>query len=432
MIINFSIKNFRSIKEEITLSFEPERIDHLEEYYIAKLTDKIKVLKLGLIFGPNASGKTNILEALNFLRALVLEPFEIKTIQFDYQPFLFDDKFEKGNSKFTLEFVQNNIKYYFVLEFNKRSITNEKLYYFNPKKALIYERVTDLRNQVSKIQFGTKIRLDSKDAEALIRNTLWNNTVLGGYLKTNFYLKELQDVIDWFQDVFTDLIRPKDNLKYYILSMIDEGKIKKSKLLKILNKADFAITDIIIKEKSANLPEVVYLMDNKLEFSQIKNIVTKKIDEDKFAIKEIFLQHSVNGINYILPYTEESAGTKRYYEMGGLLSLLIENDKVLLIDELEASLHPDLVKHFLLSFLVNSKNSQIIATTHSRELLMEKDILRKDVIWFTDKKDDCSTDLFSLADFPTTLIRKENSIYNFYKIGKLGAVPKLSDYFLDL
>ena len=114
-----------------------------------------------------------------------------------------------------------------------------------------------------------------------------------------------------------------------------------------------------------------------------------------------------------------------------LLDTLI-NQKILVIDELEASLHPDLIKHFILTFIVNSRNAQLIATTHFRELLQEKDILRPDIIWFTERKKDQSTDLYSLADFDSSVIRKTSSYYNAYKIGKLGAVPNLRSYYLDL
>ena len=95
-------------------------------------------------------------------------------------------------------------------------------------------------------------------------------------------------------------------------------------------------------------------------------------------------------------------------------------------------MHPDLLKHFLLIFLANAKESQLIFTTHSRELLLEKDILRFDTVYFTEKKEDGSTDLFSLSDFDSNIIRKESSVYNIYKNGKLGANPNLKNYFLDI
>lgn len=110
---------------------------------------------------------------------------------------------------------------------------------------------------------------------------------------------------------------------------------------------------------------------------------------------------------------------------------MINSNLVFSIDELESSLHPDLLKHFLLVFLVNSKESQVIATTHHRELLMNRDILRDDAIWFTEKQENGSVDLYSLADFDSTVVRETTSIYNAYKTGKLGAKPELGDYYLD-
>ena len=90
--------------------------------------------------------------------------------------------------------------------------------------------------------------------------------------------------------------------------------------------------------------------------------------------------------------------------------MMLNDELIVPIDELESSLHPDLIKHFLLTFLINAKNSQLIATTHYRELLMEKSILRNDTIWFTERKEDGSADLYSLIDFDTSTIRKTTSI----------------------
>ena len=151
---------------------------------------------------------------------------------------------------------------------------------------------------------------------------------------------------------------------------------------------------------------------------------------------DIQFEHSVKQgekhVSYSLPYSEESQGTKRYFQFSGILNEMLTGTKTFIIDELESSLHPDLVKHFLLLFLVNAKSSQLIATTHYRELLMERDILRDDVIWFTEKKPDGCIDLYSLSDFDSTVIRDTSSVFNAYKSGKLGAVPALSDYYIEL
>jgi AAA15 family ATPase/GTPase len=161
---------------------------------------------------------------------------------------------------------------------------------------------------------------------------------------------------------------------------------------------------------------------------QIKELEEKK----KITSVSIELEHTVGHAKYPLRFDLESQGTKRYYGFAGLLALLIKNLTIIPIDELEASLHPDLYLHFLLSFLLNAEKSQLIATTHNREILDNKDVFRNDVIWFTDKDDACSTELFSLADFDTSVVRNTTNILNAYKSGKLKATPRLGDYFIEL
>jgi AAA15 family ATPase/GTPase len=128
----------------------------------------------------------------------------------------------------------------------------------------------------------------------------------------------------------------------------------------------------------------------------------------------------------------ESQGTRRFYGFAGLLSLLVKNSVAFPIDELEASLHPELFIHFLVSFLLNAKNSQIIATTHNREILTNKDIFRNDAIWFTDKSETSATELYSLSDFDSSVVRDTSNIFNAYKMGKLGGTPNLGDHYIDI
>jgi AAA15 family ATPase/GTPase len=133
-----------------------------------------------------------------------------------------------------------------------------------------------------------------------------------------------------------------------------------------------------------------------------------------------------------LPFHLESQGTQRYYGLAGLLTLFIKRDVIIPIDELESSLHPDLFTHFLLAFLINSKSSQLIATTHNREILNNRDVFRNDAIWFTHKDENSATQLYALADFDTSIVRDTSNIYNAYKIGKLGGMPNLGDFYIDL
>jgi hypothetical protein len=434
MIIEFFVQNFCSIKDSVTLSFEATNSKELEEFYVVEPIKGLRLLKLGLIYGANASGKTTVLSALDFLRNTVIQPFHRKNQTFDYSPFLFDENSRNENSIFRLEFVQNETKYLYKLEMNQNAIVDEKLYYYQPKKALVYHRTTNENKQLTKINFGSKFDINKQNKAILEANTLWNNTVLGGYLKTNFESEEMQNVVDWFKKKLKALILPKSDLFSYISNKLEQQTIDKQNIIQFLKKADLKISDIIIQKQNTIVNEAVVQYISKSgaipndELQQIR--ATGKIEHQKIRFQHL-VKNGDKQMAFELPYEAESQGTQRYYQYSGLLDFMMNNPTVFLIDEIASSLHPELLRHFLLSFLVNIKNAQLIATTHFRELLMEKDIIRKDAIWFTEKRENGSTDLFCLADFNSSVIRTDTgSIYNAYKIGKLGATPNLSDVYV--
>lgn len=436
MIIDFSIKNFRTIKDKVTLSFEPENSENLAHYYIIEPMPGLKLLKLGLIYGSNGSGKSTILKGLEFLRRLVMNPLQQKHDKLDFSPFLFDEQTPKEKSGFELSFVHSNTKYAYQVDFTKDAILYEKLEFYSPNKALVYERTTDTEKQLSAIKFGGKSKLKKNAELALEANTLWNTTVLSGFLKTNIDSSELKNVTDWFYHVLAPIVLPNTDLSEYIIRKLESQEINKKNILQFLRKADFKISDISFEKRlgilDTNIRELMLTL-NKLQ-QQLD--LQKSEETDLLESTELFFQHSIqNGDNlsiYTLPFRDESEGTRRYFELSGLLDMMLSNQHVFSIDELESSLHPDLLKHFLLLFLVNVKSTQLIATTHYRELLLERDILRDDVIWFTEKKENGSVDLYSLSDFDSTIVRDTTSIFNAYRSGKLGAVPDLSDYYIDL
>lgn len=430
MLINFSVRNFKSINDEITLSFEAKKSEDLESYYVYTV-GKYRILKLGIIYGANASGKTTILEALEFLRVLITEPFNTKTEKFNINQFAFKEKNGDEDTFFSIEYIYNEIKYLYEVNLDEECVRSERLFFFNPNRALVYERTTDKKRQLVNILFGSKISISKENKNSLRANTLWNNTVIGGYQKTNIDFSQLQDSFNWFNNILQGIITPKSDLKVFLREIIKSKEIEKESLIKILNKADFCISDIVFRDEAINVNEKMIEMLRENDFFN-ENEIEKIKKKGKLQIPFTFFQHTLNNNNYLLPIEQESSGTKRYYEFSGLLTYIFKNEKVIFIDELGSSLHPDLIKHFILTFLVNSKKSQLIVTTHFRELLMEKDILRNDVVWFTEKRVDGSTDLFNLSDFDSSIIRNTNSIYNTYKAGKLGAIPKLGDYFIDL
>lgn len=134
MIVNFSVKNFGPIKEKQTLSFEAGRSTHLEDAYVYRI-GKMRLLKIALIYGANASGKSTILKALDFLRDIVLYPESKKTESFAFQPFLFDTNTSEENSVISIDFLQNGTRYFYEVELMKKAIVREELYFWKPNKA---------------------------------------------------------------------------------------------------------------------------------------------------------------------------------------------------------------------------------------------------------------------------------------------------------
>lgn len=413
MIVNFSIQNFGSIKDKQTLSFEADDSNHLEDTYVVHTAGK-RLLKLALIYGANASGKTTVLKALDFLRDLVMNPKEKKTDILYFDPFLFDAQTPLQPTELSIEFVHEEVCHQYEIAFTRQAIISEALYIdtFERVRVLVYSRTTDIEEQLTKISFGDKITIDKNAQQVLELNTLWNNTVLGGFLKTNINLEEFRRVTDWFGNYLKPIVAPDTKLDTYITNKIDDKKITKDEILEILKKADFNISDMIVRKKEEIIPEELRFFKGPIE---IKG--------------RIIFQHKIDNVFYSLPMEKESEGTKRFYGFAGLLALLIKTPTIFPIDELESSLHPDLYTHFLLSFLQNAQHSQLIATTHNRELLGDTDIFRNDVIWFTNKGEDCATELYSLADFDTSKIK---NFLNAYKIGKFSGVPRLFDTFINL
>lgn len=428
MLVNFSIQNFGPIKEKQTISFEADRSSHLEDYYVIQAGSKLRLLKLILLYGANASGKSTVLKALDFLRTLVLQPADKKTELLDFQPFLFDKTTPLQTSFFSIDFIRNATRYRYDIEFNRTAIIKEELSYVLRNKN-IFSRTTDTEKQITEITLGGSVKQNKKLKATLEANTLWNNTVPGGYLKTNIEFPELKEVTDWFRLYLKTIIDPGTDLQHFVTGHIKDAIISKPEVLNILSKADLNVSDIIIRKQSTSTEnKLIELLNKTTDFSEREITELSKITIDK---PEPEFQHTVNNEIYTLPFKHESEGTKRFYGFAGLLALMKNSPGCFAVDELETSLHPDLLTHFLLSFLVNVKSSQMIATTHYREIMSNKDILRNDALWFTDKSESSATSVYSLAHFESSVVRDTTNILNAYKAGKLGGVPNTGDYFLE-
>lgn len=407
MLVNFSVENFGPIRDKQTLSFEAQKGTHLEDEYVI-YANGLRLLKFAIIFGANASGKSTIIEALRFLYDLILYPNEKKSDELIFTPFLFDETSDKKNTILSIDFLQNDARYYYSVEFNRTHIVSEELFLIgkNERKTNVFKRSTDSQKQVSKIKFGREFKISKPAIEILELHTLWNTTVLSSFTKVNLEQKELKDSTDWINNHLFWTNTPDDDFSNMVTDFIDLGIIKKEKVLEIIQKADFNINDILYKEL--------------------------KTSESDDTTKEFVIRtsHKVKNSSYPLPFGMESDGTKRFYSLAGLLEMARVEPNLFAVDEIDASLHPDLVIHYLLMFMENVKQSQLIVTTHNREILDDKNLFRNDAIWFTNKNEDGAAELYSLDDFDSAVIRNTSNILNAYKSGKLKAIPKTKDFYL--
>ena len=420
MLLEFGGRNFYSFKEGFQVNLR-EKKNSLEAHTLMGIK------------GANASGKTTVLKALDYLKEICTNPFDRKTEKFDYEPFLFDEITPNQNTKFELEFIQNKLKYFYEVELNRNYIVKEKLYNFNPNKAVVFERTTNDEKELTSIKFGSKIEIKKSFQKIIELHTLWNNTVLGALLKTNIDIEELTNVSEWFNS-FTNFFNADSDSKDFFTTQIDLNRINKKIIISFLKKADFNICDLEVnKKEDSHLRQLLLKSIREAKNDNEKSRYIEMLDSEVVFNRHLYFYHKVNNIDYKLNINQESLGTQRYFEYAGLLSILLEQKVFLPVDELESSLHPDLFNHFLLTYLVNGKKeSQLIATTHNREILNNRDIFRDDAIWFTDKNEDSATELYSLADFDSSVVRDTTNVLNAYKSGKLGGVPNLGDYYINL
>lgn len=433
MILEFSFTNFGPVSEEVTLSFEATSDDTLADYYIYEQEDGKRLLKLGIIYGPNASGKSTVLEALELMRDLVVHPKEQKSERIGYQKHLIGEDYLGKSSQFKMVFYANGIKHDYKVNFHNDKISKEELYYYpNRRQAEMFSRETS--GDVSHLEFGSTIDLTKKEALILEGNTLKNNTVLGSYSKSNISNKDFDNVYNWFYNQLMPLISPETKLFGWTSNSMEENKIKKEQLIELLKKADLNISDMEIIEEKLDLDD--HLL-NQIDLLPISDDEKEEIIKNRgFTAKNVLFKHSFKGeddneLSFSIEKEWESNGTLRYYGLAGPVLSALKNGQILSIDELDTSLHPDLMKHFVLTYLANSKNSQLMFTTHNIAFLKERDILRNDVVWFTEKNKKGAANLFSVADFSSKEIRKDSSIFNAYNLGKLGAKPNPAGIFLD-
>jgi hypothetical protein len=426
MILEFKVENYLSFREEQTLSFEPSADKEYESQYCVQVKEGVKVLKLGLIYGANASGKTNLLKSLDFLRKFVLRQKRDKTEPTGIIPFQFDNSYTEKPSRFELAFYLNQIKYvYSVIIDEKRVIEESLIYYPGTQPALFFDRRFDKEKEKSVIKYGGTIDLKASDKKLIEGLTISNSSVFSAFSKANTEKSIFDSVFNWFSEDFMQMIQPQTDLFGWTSSRLEKDDLCKDFVLEVLQKADFNISAIDIDEEEIPIDEE---LESKISSMDMPEHLKDEILQKKMLkAKDISFQHTTKLMEKNLPRKLESNGTIRFYGLGGVLNKLLSSNTFLCIDEIENSLHYDLVAHFVKTFLMNSSNSQLLFSTHDINLLNE-DFLRRDTVWFADKNEFGASELYSLLDFK---LHKNLSAYNAYKIGKLGAKPELGELIIS-
>lgn len=430
MVAEFSVENFFSIKSVQKISFEPSTDTFLSDEYTCEVKEKVRLLKLGIIYGANASGKTNILNAVEFFRMLVLRVPKDRNEKTGVIPFMLDDISRSKPTRMSMTFYIGQSKYILSFEIDATRIHSESLIvYDSVRPTKLYSRIYDASTDSTDIDFGANLKMTKKNQDAISGNTINNCSVLAAFGKSNVERTRLNDVYNYFAIQVADLLTPGMLLSGYVKSRleIDESGSLKKFILNFLKASDFNIDDVaLLQEERLITPELEQLIQNAPIDADAK---AEMLKNGKITNTRLTFKHKVGDKVYDLSEEYESNGTMRFLGMAVILNFLLKTNRFVLIDEVETSIHYELLAYFIKVFLSNSnETSQMLLTTHDINLLNE-DFIRRDTIWFTDKDEFGETRIARLSSLG---LHKNLSPYNAYKQGKLVKLPFLGSQYIDI
>lgn len=410
MILEFFIENYRSIREEVHFSMLAESTTKKEENvaHIEVGNKTIRVLRAAAIYGHNASGKSNIMRALFYnLSFITNTQITIDDSIKSFDPFKFNTFSSKQPSRFEINFIGiHNVRYNYIIKYNQREIILEELnYYPNGRRTNIFKR-DDIRK--SDTPFHTATLGNTWDNEKI---TLFPNQAVIAKGGKDFPHEEISQTFSYFNKIMILNALNEKHINYYFKNNwkgYNEKPEVTEKLNRLIRYFDLALTGI--KQEDDESSSSSLENENKIEYG-VHNLFD---NNGKIQNRPVYL-----------PLKEESHGTKTIYQVGGAIISALEEGRILLIDELETSLHPLVVQVFVKLFLnkrTNPHNAQLIFTTHESNL-MKRELMRKDQIWFTEKNVKGETECFSLQDFDE--VREDTPFDRWYLMGKLGGVKKM-------
>lgn len=417
MIVEFSVANFRSIKEMQTLSFVATAINEHENTHTFDANGKIHLLKSIGIYGANGSGKSNVIKAMMVMLNFIKYSFQDDTIGSKIiDPFRLDDNYLTEDIFFQIVFFVNQKKYRYGFTYREGFINSEWLFgTVNKNDISLFTRDKD-KIELNESSFSDSFKVDIRNLE---------KEVTEGNLFLNLYAKfggSISKAIKKYleeQYIISLGIADSRFLSLSLHYLQDENS--RDEVLNFVNDADIGIKSILVEEQSdedEDMKKIRLKLDKKLKSNnnevKLVNIKVKSQRETQDGKGLVEFDFSEN----------ESEGTKKLLNYGGVILDSIKNSKILFIDEFDAKLHPILTKSIIKLFnSEKNKSAQLCFVTHDTNLL-DKDLLRRDQIYFTEKNLRGETSLYSLNEIKG--VRNDASFEKDYIKGKYGAIPFIS------
>lgn len=425
MLIQFTVSNYKTFAEETKISLVASKDTTYRDTNVFDSNFKYDLLKTAVIYGANASGKTKLIEALTFMKQIVFNSAKYQsTKKINVTPFRLNTQKINEPSLFELIFIDENIMYRYGFEITTKKVVSEWLFMrqnnSKPKEIELFYR------EEQEFEFHSKY---FKIKDLIDNNRIKTNSLLLSVADA-FNVKFAQIVNKWISkkiQVISGL--EMDNYLGYTVRELEEG-LSKNKILNFLKDADLEIIDL--------LPQMSNINELPKQLQEFINSNSKEGEEYKIFSDVATFKKQYNETNQFVKLEEfsmdndESSGTRKYFAFSAPIIDVLENGLVLVVDELDASLHPNLTQKIIELFHskeTNPKNAQLIFNTHNTNLLNPNSkLFRRDQIWFVKKDYYGAASLYSLADFKTDDVRKEDNYEKDYIAGQYGAIPYLGDF----
>ena len=417
MLIQFTFKNFKSFRDEVSLDLSATKITEHEEHIVEIANDKL--LRVAAIYGANASGKSNVYNAFEYMTYYVLESFKFgdedgrrRKKEEDYQkviPFLFDENSRNQETTFEVFYVDNAEQTGKIYQYGFSLKDSEVV------EEWLYSKAKTARNTYRTIFYrksGEELEMNGfgKNHVENIKSAL-NKESLIVSLGAKLRIAKLKKVRDWFlENEVVNFGDPAEN--YFRSRMLPHGFVTS-------------------KDIQKNVVEYFSSFDESIQDFSVEEIPQEdgKETEKNYQI-DTFHKMADSDKTVSISLSQESNGTLKMFALYPSLKEVLEHGAVLFVDELNARLHPLLVRNIILTFLspeINTKNAQLIFTTHD-VWQFSNELLRRDEIWMVDKKQDGASDLYSLVEFKDEegiKIRRDEVNAKKYMTGSYGAIPAL-------